>query len=918
MAPVTLKKSRAVVVCCRLGLLLSAACITMQPAIAQDSGAESGDDEAIIVTGTMIRGIAPIGAPVVALGDEVIAKTGLTDVTSVLRSVPQVSSLGISSSTTGTTANGQGTNTTFASGVNIHGLGTQATLTLIEGHRGSPGGQFGNYFDPSNVPVIAVGRMEILTDGASATYGSDAMAGVVNIGLRRGFDGLEVRGSLSLADSYHGNTQSMIVGKKWSTGSVMIAGERTYTDRLMASERPDLFIADAPRVIAGSGTLPRGYTPFTVNPNIVTSSGTVYAGTYGATSIADFTADAQNAQGEWYNSTAMPELERYSLVGSFEQELTPGVELYGLGLFSRRTWDAQGHVSGSTTAVNSTLSVPSTNPYFIAGIPGATTSQTVQLSQAANLGAQIFSGTEKAWMASVGARVDLGSDWQIDIYGQKSGNKVYRDRYAQLYACGLTGGAGCVGALNETAPDRAFNPYGQNGESVIGTFSSITNQYSYYRSTMVAGKVDGPVFDLPGGSVRAALGADWRKDTEGQRNSNVMLGKTTPYTSSASSKSMNVKSAFVEVVVPVIGADNAGSFARRLDFSAAVRYSDYDILSESSTNPKFGLTWKPTDDLSISASYAKSFRVNLASTDKNNQPLLRIRSITDYLAPSGRANAIQRGGGNPGLTPETSTTFTTGFDWKPRAVPGLRLYASYFNIEYAGVIDTPGVAVLNGVTQSAEAIYSDYVMRRPSTVTPGADDSAFDAFVATLIADPNFSGSVSNVDLIVDARSQNAGVIKTDGIDLAASYDWDLGGGVMNVGLNGQIFLSYKRSLTPAGAMVSRLGQIDFPNNYALRGQVGWDNDNVSVTFFGNYQPSYTNTYTAPYQTIDSSFTVDATIAYTTGEAGGLLSNWRFALSAQNLFDAKPPYAEVFEQNFDSSVASMLGRVVTFSISKAF
>ena len=106
------------------------------------------------------------------------------------------------------------------------------------------------------------------------------------------------------------------------------------------------------------------------------------------------------------------------------------------------------------------------------------------------------------------------------------------------------------------------------------------------------------------------------------------------------------------------------------------------------------------------------------------RPLLRIRTITDYLGTGGTSNAIQRGGGNPDLSPETSRTWTFGGEWRPSNLKGLNVGLTYFNVRYEGVIDTPGAAVLNAVTANSEAIYGSYLTRRPSTVTPGASDAA--------------------------------------------------------------------------------------------------------------------------------------------------------------------------------------------------
>jgi iron complex outermembrane recepter protein len=912
-------------------LLASAAfTVVAAPAFAQDGGIAS----TVTITGTRIRGIAPTGAPVTRLDKEEIDKTGLLDVADILRSVPQVSTLGISGSTTGTTANGQGTNTTFATGVNIHGLGTQATLTLVDGIRGAPGGQFGNYFAPANVPSIALSGIEILTDGASAIYGSDAMAGVVNLTLRKHFDGAEVRAAYNFADNYDANDISAIVGRSWDEGYFMTAVQHSHASSLLASDRPELFIADAPSVFAGSGALPRGYTNYTVNPNI-RAGGVYYAGPYGATSFADFTPDAQNIEGAWYNGTALPKQVRDSAIMSFEEELGGGLTAYGMGLYSERSWDAFGHVSGSNAAINSVLNVPSTNPYFIAGVPGVTTSETVNISQLNNLGPQTFHGVEKSWIGTLGIKYDIAdTGWQLDINGQTSGNRVQRDRYNELSSCGLTGGSTCtvnpgeitngsgdsVGALGQTDPNLAFNPFGPNTDTVYSRIHAFRDQYSYYNSHAASAKLDGPLFDLPGGMVRAAVGVDYREDTEGQENSDSTRTPAADiYSIVGTSKSMNIKSAFAEVVVPIIGDSNAMPLVQRLDISGAVRYSDYSILSKKSTNPKFGLTWVPVNDLSVSASYAKSFRVNLASTDANNAPLLRIRSIADYLPAGGTAFAIQRGGGNPDLSPEESKTITAGIDWQPSEFDGFRLSASYFNVKYSGVIDTPGAAVLNSVTANAEAIYGDYITRRPSTVSAGADDTAYNALVASLIAMPQFSGPVLPVDLIVDARSNNAGVIKANGLDFSVSKTFEVGSGQLYTGLNGELFFAYKRSLTPSGALVSRKGQIDFPTDYRLRGQIGWNDDNFGAVVFLNYTPGYTNTYPTPTQKVSDYLTADLTLSYTVGaDRKDVLHDLRLSVSVQNLFNTKPPYVEVFEQYFDSSMTNMLRRVVSVQLSKGF
>jgi iron complex outermembrane receptor protein len=283
---------------------------------------------------------------------------------------------------------------------------------------------------------------------------------------------------------------------------------------------------------------------------------------------------------------------------------------------------------------------------------------------------------------------------------------------------------------------------------------------------------------------------------------------------------------------------------------------------------------------------------------------------------------IQLGGGNPNLKPEESTTWTIGASWAPSSIPGLNLDLTFFNVHYKDIIDTPGAAVFGSISASAEEIYQAYITRRPSTVTQGADDTAFNALVAYYLAQPSFTGqALSPVNLIIDARSNNAGVIKTDGLDFRLGYEFGAGNSKFNAGISGSYFFNYDRSLTADAPLISRIDLIDFPQKYRLRGELGWQNERGFSAFaFGNFTPSYQNTYAVPIASVDSYLTVDAMLAYDTGESGARsgLNNVQLSLNAQNLFDTPPPFVAAFSQNFDSAITSMLQRVISLSIAKKF
>jgi iron complex outermembrane receptor protein len=928
-----------------LGVLVGAA----TSARAQD---DSSAVEEVVVTGTQIRGIAPVGAAPISLTPADIRATGQVDTLSVLKTVPQISTLGVNDTTTGTTANGGSTNTSAGSGVNIRGFGTQATLTLLNGRRGAPGGAFSLFFEPSVIPAIALGGIEVLSDGASATYGSDAVAGVVNLILKRNLNGGQVDATFGGAKGgYHTERFAAVYGRTWSTGQFMIAGERSFRSKLTADKRPDLYIADGPGVFAGNGALPRGYTNFGLYPNIRVGSGAAtayYAAQPNATSAAGLIPNAQNTLGLWYDSTIVPEQTRYSTTGQFDQKLTSWAKVYGQGFYSYREFYQYGATQGSTSA-NLTLNVPSTNPFFIAGVPGVTTSETVLMTADRLIGQQKSTGYEKAWQIVGGFTFDLPFEWQADVSHNYAGSRDQRYRAnGSLIPCAITGGAACLasqgageilvngaypGAIAQTNPQFAFNPFGANSTYVLNRVWADLYQNNFYDVNLTAAKVDGPLFDLPAGKVRAAIGFEYQKDREGQHNYNVDAttnarpqGGELNYTQFKADITSYVRTVYGEVVAPLVGPENAMPGIRRLEVSGAVRYSNYSIINGSTTNPKFGVTWAPAEDLTIRGTYGTSFRINLTAADPNSVALLRaIPTYNDY--KFGVTTAIQRGGGNSDVKPETARTFTIGADYKPSKLPGFRANLTYFNVRYEDRIEQAGSPVFATLTAAQESLYGQYVTRRPSLVTPGASDTAFNAQVAALIAStaPAFAPpfpAVGTVNLIVDARFQNAGTVKTHGVDFSAGYDFDTSVGKLSVGLIGSYLFNWKVSITPTAPLIDRVNNIDFPTRYRLRGAFGWQRGGFSANAFVNYIPSYKNTnisLTAPPK-IASYLTVDASVSYDTQDKPGMaaLRNIVVTLSASNLFDKDPPFAVVANQNFDSTYASQIGRIINLQLSKRF
>lgn len=204
-----------------------------EPAPATDQATAQSE---IIVTGSRIRGVAPVGSNIIQVDAEQLARQPTATITDFLRKVPQIQGFGVDASSATTQGTG-GTNTTRGSAINLRGLGTQATLTLLDGQRLPSSGVSGNYVDPNSIPAISIERVEVVADGASAIYGSDAVAGVVNFITRKDYDGVLVRGRYGIANNYWLGQAGIVVGKRWSTGGFAFSFEHSESDNLNGGER---------------------------------------------------------------------------------------------------------------------------------------------------------------------------------------------------------------------------------------------------------------------------------------------------------------------------------------------------------------------------------------------------------------------------------------------------------------------------------------------------------------------------------------------------------------------------------------------------------------------------------------------------------------------------------------------------------
>ncbi|HVJ02961.1 MAG TPA: TonB-dependent receptor, partial [Sphingomonas sp.] len=324
---------------------------------AQGSGEGAGDD-VLLVTGTRIRGRPPAGSSVTVIDREAVEQSGYASTQQLLQALPQNFGGGATETSYTTGRNGADANATFGSGLNLRGLGPSSTLVLLNGERPPMAGLAGVFTDLSMVPVSVIERIEILPDGASALYGSDAVAGVVNIVPRMRFKGLEVRGSLGLADGYRQHQAGAIAGLAWSGGHAVFAYE--YLDRgALAARERSWFSEDLRRFGLGDFRSAPGILP------VISAGGRSFVVPAGQDGTGLTPADLIEGPGEkgdaWAGADALPAQRRHSLFAAVDVALADRLHVTAQGLFGWRHFDAKSRAFTNAGAVT----VPVTNPFYV-------------------------------------------------------------------------------------------------------------------------------------------------------------------------------------------------------------------------------------------------------------------------------------------------------------------------------------------------------------------------------------------------------------------------------------------------------------------------------------------------------------------------------------------------------------------------
>jgi iron complex outermembrane receptor protein len=881
-------------------------------ASAADAGdaAEGSEDSDIVVTGSTIRGVVPAGSNLMVLDEKDVARSGASSVQDLFRTIPAQYSGGPSVQDDQRSGIGQ-SNPARGASLDLRGLGSDATLTLVNGRRLAPSGD-GSFVNVDAIPFSAIERVEILADGASATYGSDAIAGVVNIILKRNLNGLDLKARVALPTQGGGEEflAAGSYGKSWSTGGFLLGAQYVRRNDLLSRQRPYSASCDL-REFGGTN-----FCVITSAPGNITSPGAL-AGAIpdGQDGRALTAAQINKTQPNYGDATTgvntLPNRRQISGFGSVHQAITDSITVYADAMLTDQSFTNYG---GATLA---SLSVPATNAFRQLnglGLPG-TAPIVIQYSFLEDVGNSRTDVDARTYSFDAGLTIDLTEKWTVDAYVAHGRDKTTTLTSNVVDTRSLANGGALLTALASSNLATAFNPFGDgddNSASVIAGLLYTNSRFADLDFTSWNARVNGELFDIGAGPIKVAAGVEYR--TEHYRNFSQSLFRSGVIPAPTDRQGgRNAKAVFAEAYLPVFNESRSLPGMRLLDMSASVRLDRYSDFGET-VNPKIGVRWSPLGGVIFRGSFGTSFKAPRLSD------LLSPRTL-QYLGATTAFGGIDRNkdsvlnlailqGGSPDLTAEKGKSYTLGVDFEPAFLPGLKAHLTYYNINIRDRISS--FSDIRTILSNPASYEGIIYFPLPS-----------DALVAQITGTPDtilgLPFAPGEVEGLLNVGRANIARVKTDGLDFDLRYSFDAAGGLVETSLRSTYVLGLTNQQNPGLPPLKGFDVVGGPVDLKVRAGATWSGDGLQLSAFANYIDKYTNRATTPYERIKANVTFDAQVSYQLGDRmGSALSGTRLSLTAINLFDKDPPFVDSGSSAFDGTNYSVMGRVVSLEISRKF
>lgn len=682
----------------RIRLAVLALCATSAhlSALAQQQTQELSKIE---ITGSRIKRVdAETPAPVQVITRTQIEQSGAASITEVLKSLPANNAGSFDENAVASFTPGAG-------GISLRGLGAQATLILINGRRVAPfgfasGGQT-TFVDVNSIPLDAVERIDVLLDGASALYGSDAMAGVINVILRKDFTGLQARAGLG--QSSYGDATAKRASIVFGKGSLATDGYNFFTnfehidqDPVKASARPNTATSDFRRLTGVDRRSSYAYPG-----NVYSLSGAFLGTLPGCTPVAD--GSALNGRCVYQlvdHQDIVAKQTRDSLFTAGTIELGGGAQLFG-DLSLMRTHFVQESPTYSSGTYQSVGTIPTLGILMPASNPQNTFGQDVQVRYRLTDVPQVADVVSDTQRLVVGARGTVAG-WDAETGLLVSRSKTVFDQTGFIRDSVLA---------DEVYGSSTFvfgNPSANDPALMARLYPTIHN-VGKTSTSGVDVRASREFGSLPGGPMGVALGVETRHESyKSVADPLVMAEEFSVLGGASSDGSRNVSAFYAELSAPIL---------KGLETQLAVRMDHYSDFG-TATTPKLGVKWKALPTLALRATYAEGFRApaltELTQTPSKGfysglQDPLLCTDPTDTTNPNCDISVPALFGSNPGLKPEKSKSFTVGLVFEPTS-------------DVSVAVDAYRIKRRNEITSIApdyllahEAQYPGFVERDPVT-----------------------------------------------------------------------------------------------------------------------------------------------------------------------------------------------------------
>ena len=869
--------------------------LATMPAVAQD---DEGELTPVVITGSNIPTVELEGpSPIVRIDREEINRSGAETVGELLRRLPQNNSGSYDEKFQNSFAPG-------TSGVSLRGLGMGYTLVLVDGRRLGNHSEAQNittaFSDLNGVPMAVVERIEVLLDGASAIYGSDAVAGVINIITRDNFDGLEINvGYSNTADSDMATQRYSITGGTVSeNGNAWVNIDYMQRNSLQHDDRD--FAASANQGSAGG----YDFRSSSGNPGSIKilpgSENGFESGFYQVPAGSTGTPTAEEIIGAPginrfdYNPwmTLTPEYERYGASGRINYNVTD----YATAFVQTTYRNIKVHQEMAPTPAFGDLNtdtwgiLPASNAFNPFG------EDTTFRHRLIEVGPRLFDIESDIFRILPGVKFDIGDSWQAEtafLY-----NKIETINFGQ----NAVSSDALTDALASSDPATAYNLFGAglgiNSPSVLDALRVNTVRRAESELRMFDVKAAGDIFELPGGTVALAVGAETAKEeTSDIGDSLSMANKIVASGGTSNAGSRSREAGYAEFMVPIIGEDNRVSGIHSLGLQAAWRVEQYSDFG-SADNPKVGLKYQPHERVLLRGTYQTAFRA------PGLQQLYMGQTIAHpfLLDPARGDEGMQYktiSGGNADLQPETSDSVSIGavIDIPMPDNMDLAVSVNWSQVELENQITSLGAQYM----LTNEELFGNNIIRNEQTDAdrvadnPGPDGKFGTEENPELGDDDIPNGGIPGSLKHINNAYLNLANVNVEVLDISIDYGIDTSVGYFGVDLRAAHMESYEYQARPTDAFEEQVGSYTIPE---LRGNlsVWWNYDKYSAGATVNYVDSFDQLY-GVIPEVDSHTTLDLQATY------DLTDNSRITVGALNVTDEDPPWSDSEAEGYSYGTA---------------